>query len=89
MKTPIRKKREGFFGKATAYIGNLFVKKDKDEKESKKKYQGATNRIHHLIGGGGGWNPQAIFIPRHGKQKGYERDNRDSGRKHHRKNRAA
>lgn len=80
MKTPIRKKREGFFGKATAYIGNLFVKKDEDDKKEEKRYQGATNRVHYAIGGGIGWNPQAIFIPRRGKQKGYERSNRDGGR---------
>ena len=76
MKTPIRKKREGFFGKATAYIGNLFAKKEKDTEEERKKFQGPTNRVHYAIGGGAGWNPQAIFIPRHGKFKGYMRENR-------------
>ena len=30
----------------------------------------------------GGWNPQAIFIPRRSKFKGYMRDNRNWGRKH-------
>ena len=80
MKTPIRKNREGFFGKATAYIGHLFSEKKDTEKKEEKKYQGQTNLIHHAIGGGIGWNPQAIFIPRRKKQKGYERSNRDGGR---------
>lgn len=31
--------------------------------------------------GGMFWNPQAIFIPRRGKYKGYMRDNANWGRK--------
>lgn len=81
MKTPIRKKREGFFGKAALYLGNLFQKKEKDSKEEEKKFQGPTNRVHHIIGGGSWWNPQAIFIPRHGKLKGYMRGSHE-GRRH-------
>ncbi len=36
-------------------------------------------RLHnHSIGGCNEFNPQAIFIPRHRKFKGYDRENRKS-----------
>jgi hypothetical protein len=37
-----------------------------------------ASRLKPMHSGGGGWNPQAIFIPRRTKFKGYMRENRRS-----------
>lgn len=51
----------------------------------KKRQDGLFDGKHtkggHVFGGFRHWNPQAIHIPRHGKFKGYMRDNRNWGRK--------
>ena len=46
------------------------------------KRQEGTGKIPSRREGGMFWNPQAIFIPRRSKFKGYMRDNRNWGRKH-------
>ena len=61
-------------GMTTAIFG-------KRKTESAYKEEKKTNAGRYMLGGGVVWNPQAIFIPRRTRLKGWQKDNKSWGRK--------